>query len=53
VLTKEEARRVIECMSGVHRLMAKLLYGSGLRLMEWRAAARQGREDDHDLHARS
>jgi len=34
VLTKEEARRVIECMSGVHQLMAKLLYGSGLRLME-------------------
>jgi integron integrase len=34
VLTREEARRVIECMPGVHRLMAKLLYGSGLRLME-------------------
>jgi len=34
VLTKEEARRVIECIPGVHRLMAKLLYGSGLRLME-------------------
>jgi len=34
VLTKEETRRVIECMSGVHQLMAKLLYGSGLRLME-------------------
>jgi len=32
VLTREEALRVIECMSGVHRLMAKLLYGSGLRL---------------------
>jgi len=34
VLTKEEARRVIESMSGVHQLMAKLLYGSGLRLIE-------------------
>jgi len=34
VLTREEAPRVIECTSGVHRLMAKLLYGSGLRLME-------------------
>lgn len=34
VLTKAEARRVIGLMSGVHQLMAKLLYGSGLRLME-------------------
>ena len=34
VLTREEARRVIECIPGVHQLMAKLLYGSGLRLME-------------------
>jgi len=34
VLTREEARRVIECISGVHQLMAKLLYGSGLWLME-------------------
>jgi len=34
VLTKDEARRVIGLMSGVHQLMAKLLYGSGLRLME-------------------
>lgn len=34
VLTKEEVRRVIGCMSGIHQLMAKLLYGSGLRLME-------------------
>lgn len=34
VLTKEEVRRVIGCMSGTHQLMAKLLYGSGLRLME-------------------
>ena len=34
VLTHEEVRRVIACMSGVHQLMAKLLYGAGLRLME-------------------
>jgi integron integrase len=34
VLTREEARRVIGLMSGTHQLMAKLLYGSGLRLME-------------------
>jgi len=34
VLTKEEALRVIGCLSGTYQLMAKLLYGSGLRLME-------------------
>jgi len=34
VLTKEEALRVIGLLSGTYRLMAKLLYGSGLRLME-------------------
>ncbi|MCJ7532845.1 MAG: integron integrase [Anaerolineales bacterium] len=34
VLTKEEAARVIGIMSGSNQLMAKLLYGSGLRLME-------------------
>jgi len=34
VLTKEETLRVIGCMSGTYQLTAKLLYGSGLRLME-------------------
>lgn len=34
VLTHEEAMRVIAKMNGVTCLMAKLLYGSGLRLME-------------------
>jgi len=34
VLTREEARQVIDQLSGTHRLMAQLLYGSGLRLME-------------------
>ena len=34
VLSKDEVQRVIGCMSGKHQLMAKLLYGSGLRLME-------------------
>jgi integron integrase len=34
VLTREEADRVISEMRGVYRLMASLLYGSGLRLME-------------------
>lgn len=34
VLTQEEARRVLAAMSGGVQLMAMLLYGSGLRLME-------------------
>ena len=34
VLTKEEVHCVLGHLSGTHLLMAKLLYGSGLRLME-------------------
>ena len=34
VLTKEEVRRVFAQLHGTNRLMAGLLYGSGLRLME-------------------
>ncbi|NOZ51372.1 MAG: integron integrase [Chloroflexi bacterium] len=34
VMTKEEVRQVLDQLSGAHRLMAQLLYGSGLRLME-------------------
>ena len=34
VMTKEEVKRGITTITGVHQLMAKLLYGSGLRLME-------------------
>jgi integrase len=34
VLTKTEVRAVLEAMDGAHQLMAKLLYGCGLRLME-------------------
>jgi integron integrase len=34
VLTKEEVRQVILAMSGVTQLVVKLLYGSGLRLLE-------------------
>ena len=34
VLSKEEVRRVLAHMSGVPRLQAMLLYGSGLRLLE-------------------
>ena len=34
VLTREEVRRVLANLSGTHHLMAALLYGAGLRLME-------------------
>ena len=34
VLSKEEARAVIASLDGVYKLMAQILYGSGLRLME-------------------
>jgi len=34
VLTKEEVKRVLSCLSGTPWLMAMLLYGAGLRLME-------------------
>lgn len=34
VLTRAEVQRVLERMEGTPRLMASLLYGSGLRLME-------------------
>jgi len=34
VLSKEEVHRVLRGLSGGHLLMAQLLYGSGLRLME-------------------
>jgi integron integrase len=34
VLTREEVRRLLEAMAEPYRVMAELLYGSGLRLME-------------------
>ncbi len=34
VLSQGEVERLLECMSGSSQLMARLLYGSGLRLME-------------------
>src|SRR4051812_11476762 len=34
VMSKEEVRRVIAALSGTHQLLAKLLYGTGLRLLE-------------------
>ncbi len=34
VLTKDETRRVIAQLTGIYQLQARLLYGSGLRLLE-------------------
>lgn len=34
VLSKDEARSIIANMSGPHKLMVQILYGSGLRIME-------------------
>jgi integron integrase len=34
VLTQAEARRLLSAMTGTHQLMASLLYGTGMRLME-------------------
>jgi integron integrase len=34
VLNRQEVRRLLDEMSGVHGLMARLLYGTGMRLME-------------------
>jgi integron integrase len=48
VLTRDEARLVVAQMPGVHRLIATLLYGSGLRLLE----ALRLRVKDVDLYHR-
>ncbi|MBW2410088.1 MAG: integron integrase [Deltaproteobacteria bacterium] len=34
VMSQSEVQNVLSTMSGIHQLMAKLLYGGGLRLME-------------------
>ena len=34
VLSRDEAKRVITRMEGIYKLMAQIMYGSGLRLME-------------------
>lgn len=34
VLTVEEVRRVLACLPGLPKLMASLIYGTGLRVME-------------------
>jgi len=49
VLSREEARRVIDQLRGPYRVVASLLYGSGLRLLE----ALRLRVKDIDLLART
>ncbi len=34
VLTREETARIIAALSGIHQLVVKILYGSGLRILE-------------------
>jgi integron integrase len=34
VMTKQEAKKTIDAMAGIHQLMIKLMYGSGLRVTE-------------------
>jgi len=34
VLTRDEVRSILGCMSGVHGLMARLMYGTGMRIGE-------------------
>ncbi len=53
VLTHAEAMAVLACMHGTHQLMAKLLYGSGLRLMECvRLRVKDLQFDTHQLVVR-
>jgi site-specific recombinase XerD len=34
VLTRDETKRIISVMTGIHQIVVKLLYGSGLRIIE-------------------
>ena len=34
VLSKDEVKRVLENMTGIHKLIAQVMYGGGLRIME-------------------
>jgi site-specific recombinase XerD len=34
VLSPDEVQRLLQCLDGTHQLLAKLLYGSGMRLSE-------------------
>ena len=48
VFTRDEARALLQQLNGRHRLMASLLYGSGLRLME--ALRLRVKDVDFDTH---
>ena len=34
VLTRDEVTRILKCLDGVHLLLGRLLYGTGMRIME-------------------
>ncbi len=44
VLTRDEAKRIIGAMTGIHQIVVKLLYGSGLRIIECLRLRVQGGE---------
>jgi integron integrase len=48
VLSRDEVRAVLQCLHGTHRLMAFLLYGAGLRLLE--CARLRVKDVDFDAH---
>ena len=48
VMSRDEVKRVIEKMTGVPRLMAELLYGTGMRLMD--GARLRVKDIDFDLN---
>lgn len=52
VLTKEEVKLIIDQFSGTNWIIANLLYGSGLRLIEALRLRVKDTDDDNDLHAR-
>jgi integron integrase len=53
VLSRGEAKRVIAHMDGIYKLMAQLMYGSGLRLMEvFRLRVKDLDFDNHQLIVR-
>src|SRR5262249_27853146 len=47
VLSRDEVRKVLAELEGVHRLVGLLLYGSGLRLVEW--LRMRGKDPDFEL----
>ncbi|HID07266.1 MAG TPA: integron integrase, partial [Armatimonadetes bacterium] len=49
VLSQSEVRRLLDQMEGVYRLMATLLYGSGMRLMECSRLRVQDMDFDYNL----